>query len=98
MSDDDLHKIVEGADEPVPIMFFDPLEFVIVTTLVGAGIVLDFPFTGLILATGIMLVSRKLRQGAKRGAVQHYLWRIGLQLDSALARYFPAPWHNDYYK
>jgi hypothetical protein len=50
---------------------------------------------GLVGATLVLMLSRKLKRGAKRGAVQHWIWRMGLQVDPALAKKFPPACHNE---
>lgn len=83
-------------EAPVPIMFWDPLEFILAITLMGFGVVVGMVFFGVAAGTGVLIGSRYLKRGAKRGAMQHFLWAHGLQLDAVLPKKFKPAWLNDY--
>lgn len=87
-----------GVEKPVPIMFWEPLEFVLATTLVGFGIITGVWVLGFAGAGGILIVSRYLRRGAKRGVMQHFLWSLGLPMDAPLSKFFPPPERNDFFE
>lgn len=91
----DPHFMPVEIEEPTPILFWSPLEFVVAVSLAGFGIIAGFSTFGMLIAMGVLVGSRKLKRGARRGAAQHFLWAIGLQVDPAL-RCFPAAWVNDF--
>lgn len=93
--DRDSHVMAQDVDSPVPIMFWDPLEFIIAISLMGFGILMNAWVLGIVSATLVLMLSRKLKRGAKRGAVQHWIWRIGLRVDTSLTKKFPAACHNE---
>lgn len=93
--DRDSHVLAQNVDAPVPIMFWDPLEFIIAISLMGFGILMKAWVLGIVSATLVLMLSRKLKRGAKRGAVQHWIWRAGLQVDPLLAKKFPAACNNE---
>lgn len=94
--DQQAHVIPYDLEEPIPILFWDPLEFTLAITLIGFGIISKLWVMGL-LAGGLVLIGSKyLKRGAKRGAMQHFLWARGLNLDSALAARFKPSYHNDF--
>lgn len=77
-------------DEKVPILFWQPTEFIIAVSLLGIGIVMSLWTFGLVTAAVVLWGAKKLRRGAKPGAIQHLLWYLGLPLDKTLTRYFPS--------
>jgi type IV conjugative transfer system protein TraL len=89
------HLLAQDVDSPVPIMFWDPVEFIIAISLLGFGILMNAWILGIVGATLVLMLSKKLKRGAKRGAVQHWVWRMGLQVDVSLAKRFPPACHNE---
>lgn len=94
--DPQAHHVPRDVDAPVPVMFWDPVEFVIAISVLGFGMLMNLWVLGGIGAVGVLMGSQKLKRGAKRGAVQHFLWRTGLLIDPSLKKKFPAPWENEY--
>ena len=94
--DEQAHIVAFDIEAPIPIMFWEPLEFVMALTFMGFGIISSLWILGMVSATGILVGSRYLKRGAKRGAMQHYLWSIGLQLDPALSKSFRPSWDNEF--
>ncbi len=94
--DQESHAVPFDLEAPIPIMFWDPLEFVLAITLMGFGIVAHAWIFGCIAGAGVLMGSRYLKRGAKRGAMQHFLWAHGLQLDANLAKMFKPAWLNDF--
>lgn len=92
----DIHTIGKGIDDPVQIMFWDPMEFVIAITLLGFGMLSGLFVVGAILAVGTLMGARKLKRGAKRGAVQHFLWHVGISVDPLLRKRYPPAWKNEF--
>lgn len=90
------HVVPHKLEDPIPIMFWNPLDFVLALSLMGFGTIMNVWVFGLIAGMGVLLGSRYLQRGAKRGAMQHLLWALGLQLDKSLARRFPPAWTNDF--
>lgn len=90
------HTVPYDIEAPVPVLFWEPLEFVLALSLVGFGIILGLWVIGIGGALGVLLGSRYLKRGAKRGAMQHYFWAHGLQLDNPLRKSFKPAWLNDF--
>ena len=78
------------ADDPVPMLFWDPFEFVLAITAFGLLMILANPIIGALVGGGVLWVSKRLKRGAKRGAAQHAVWAFGMLADKALNR-FPPP-------
>lgn len=96
MIDEEAHKVPQDVDSPIPVLFWDPVEFVISISIFGFGILMNLWLLGMIGAITVLVLSQKLKRGAKRGAVQHYLWRSGLQVDAPLRKKFPTPWTTEF--
>lgn len=94
--DHESHLVPFELEAPVPIMFWEPLEFILAIILMGFGILSQMWLLGLAAGTGVLIGSRYLKRGAKRGAMQHYLWAHGLQLDPPLSKKFKPAWLNDF--
>lgn len=90
------HLVPYELEAPVPIMFWDPLEFVLAITLIGFGIIMHLWVIGLASGIGVLYGARYLKRGAKRGAMQHFLWSHGLQMDPALSKMAKPAWLNDF--
>lgn len=91
-----LRKIPLTADNAVPIMFWEPVDFIAGLSIFGMGVALKMFLLGAIGAVITLTIASKLRQGAKRGAAQHWLWYMGLSIDRALGRTKLHAWDNDF--
>ena len=94
--DQQSHMVPFDLEAPVPIMFWDPLEFVLSLSLMGFGMISNLWFLGMIAGVGVLFGARYLKRGAKRGAMQHFMWAHGLQLDPSLSKMFKPAWLNDF--
>jgi hypothetical protein len=94
--DEQSHQMPFDIEAPVPIMFWDPLEFIVAVTLIGFGIITKAWIFGVAGGTAVLMGSRYLKRGTKRGAMQHFLWGHGLQMDPALTKKFKPAWLNDF--
>lgn len=94
--DYDSHKVPFGIEAPIPIMFWDPLEFIIAISFMGFGVISKLWIIGMAGGFAVLVGAKYLKRGAKRGAVQHMLWAYGIQLDNALRRKFQPAWLNDF--
>lgn len=94
--DEQSHIFPFDLESPIPIMFWEPLEFVLALVLMGFGIIAHLWIFGLLAGGGVLMGSRYLKRGAKRGAMQHFLWAHGLQLDASLKSKFKPAWLNDF--
>ena len=91
------HRIIPvTVDNAVPIMFWEPVDFIGGMLIFGMGVALDLFLFGAVGGAITLMVASKLRQGAKRGAAQHWLWFMGLNIDRALGRMRLSSWHNDH--
>lgn len=93
---DSLRKIPITADNNVPIMFWEPVDFIAGLSIFGMGVALHLFLFGAIGGVVTLMIASRLRQGAKRGAAQHWLWYMGVDIDAALARMKLKAWHNDF--
>lgn len=82
----------------VPIMFWDPAEFVIAVALFGFGMVANAWLFGACGAGFVLWGSRKLKRGAKAGATHHWIWSKGLEADQAMSSQFPPAAVNDFFE
>ena len=85
-----------GLEAPIPIMFWDPLEFVFAITLMGFGVVTKLWLFGMIAGAGVLWGAKYLKRGSKRGSVQHLFWAYGVQMDNSLRTKFQPSWLNDF--
>jgi hypothetical protein len=77
-------------------MFWEPLEFVFAILLMGFGIISHLWVLGAAGSVGVLFGARYLKRGAKKGAMQHFIWALGLNLDPALSKKFLPAWVNDF--
>lgn len=91
-----LRKIPLMADNPVPILFWEPVDFIAGMSIFGMGVALHLFAFGAIGGAVTLMIASKLRQGAKRGAAQHWLWYMGLNIDRAIGRMKLRSWDNDF--
>jgi hypothetical protein len=94
--DQDSHVVPFDLEAPVPVMFWDPLEFILAVILMGFGMLANMWALGLLAGAGVLIGSRYLKRGAKRGTMQHFMWAYGLQLDASLTKQFRPAWLNDF--
>lgn len=94
--DEQSHVIPQDLEAPTPIMFWEPLEFTIAVVFMGFGIIAKLVFVGMAGGAAVLIGSRYLKRGAKRGAMQHMLWTLGLQVDQPLRKRFRPSWDNDF--
>lgn len=94
--DEQAHIVAFDIEAPIPIMFWEPLEFVMALTFMGFGIISNLWILGMLAGTTVLVGSRYLKRGSKRGAMQHYMWSLGLQLDQSLSKLFKPSWINEF--
>jgi type IV conjugative transfer system protein TraL len=90
------HAVPSGLDAPVQILFWEPMEFILAISALGLGVVMHALVLGIVMSAIVLWLSRKLKRGAKRGAVPHFVWYSGLEVDPALKQWFPPAWRNDF--
>lgn len=91
-----LRRIPLTADNPVPILFWEPVDFIAGMSIFGMGVALHMFLFGAVGGALTLMVASKLRQGAKRGAAQHWLWFMGMNIDGALRRMNLKSWDSDF--
>ena len=91
-----LRKTPMTVDNVVPIMFWDPVDFIAAMAIFGMGVAMKLFILGVVGAAVTLMVASKLRQGAKRGAAQHWMWHMGLTIDRSLSRLGLKSWNNDF--
>lgn len=91
-----LRRMPLMADNPVPILFWEPVHAIIGLSIFGVGVALHLFLFGAVGCVLTLMVAKKLSQGAKRGAVQHWLWFMGMNIDSALNRMKLRAWDSDF--
>jgi len=93
---DSSRSIPTRADDPVPILFWDVTEFILMVSILGFSFLINMVITGLIIVFIFMKIMKVMKRGSKRGASQHALWAFGLNLDSVLKKRFPKPYENEF--
>lgn len=91
-----LRKIPLTADNPVPILFWEPVDFIAGVAVFGMGVAMHLFMFGAVGCVATLLIASRLRKGAKRGAAQHWLWAMGLNIDPGIARMNLRAWNNDF--
>ncbi len=91
-----IRRIPLTADNPVPILFWEPVDFIAGMSIFGMGVALHMFLFGAVGGALTLMVASKLRQGAKRGAAQHWLWFMGMNIDRALNRMKLRAWDSDF--
>ena len=91
-----IRRIPLTADNPVPILFWEPVDFIAGMSIFGMGVALHMFLFGAVGGAVTLMVASKLRQGAKRGAAQHWLWFMGVNIDRALTRMKLRAWDSDF--
>ncbi len=91
-----IRKIPLTADNSVPILFWEPVDFIAGMSIFGMGVALHMFLFGAVGGALTLMVASKLRQGAKRGAAQHWLWYMGMNIDRALNRMKLRAWDSDF--
>lgn len=92
-----LRRIPLTADNPVPILFWEPIDFLAGMTVFGMGVALHLFLFGLVGGWAALMIATRLRRGAKRGAAQHWLWFMGLSVDRAFSRLGLKSVQNDFF-
>ena len=96
MSSDAEHAVAQDVDAVTPILFWEPSEFIASIMILGLFMNLDMIEFGIIGCIGVLVVSRRMKRGAKKGMVQHWLWRMGLKLDPTFSKRFPPVWVSEF--
>ncbi|CAB5514346.1 type IV conjugative transfer system protein TraL [Achromobacter xylosoxidans] len=91
-----IRKIPLTADNAVPILFWEPVDFIAGLSIFGMGVALNMFVFGALGCAVTLTIASKLRKGAKRGAAQHWLWAMGLNIDKGLGRMKLKAWDNDF--
>lgn len=92
----ELRRIPLTADNAVPILFWDPIDFIAGVSVFGTFVAMHQFLLGAVGGTLTLMAASRLRQGAKRGAAQHWLWFMGMNIDRALWRMKLRSWDNDF--
>ncbi|MEX3984233.1 type IV conjugative transfer system protein TraL [Paraburkholderia sp. EG287A] len=92
-----LRRIPLTADNAVPILFWEPIDFLAGMTVFGMGVALHLFIFGLVGGWVTLMIASRLRRGAKRGAAQHWLWFMGLNIDRAFVRLGLKSTQNDFF-
>src|ERR1700730_4783706 len=90
------HIVPQKLEDPIPVLFWSPTEFTLALSFMGFGLVMNLWPVGMGLGAVVLFGSRYLSRGAKRGAVQHLLYSLGLRIDNSLTTQFPPAWTNDF--
>ena len=91
---DKYRRIPQRADDPVPILFWDPFEFVLAVCSFGLLMIFANPMVGMLVGIFVLWAGKKLKAGTKRGAAQHAIWSTGLMADKGMVRFPPAWWKD----
>lgn len=92
-----IRRIYKDLDAPVPILFVDPMIFMMLILSVGIGIVAKQLLLGLVLATFVMWLGKIMSRGTKRGQAKHTAWRMGADfVDDTLTKHGFKPMQDDF--
>lgn len=91
-----LRKTPTSIDNEVPILFWAPTDLIAGLSVLGMGMILKMFLLGVVGCVVTLVVATKLRQGAKRGAAQHWLWFMGARIDRSLERTNLRAEQNDF--
>lgn len=80
----------------MPILFWEPVDFIAGISVFGMGVALGMFLFGAVTGLLVLMAASKLRQGAKRGAAQHWLWFMGVNIDRSMARMKLRAWDSDF--
>lgn len=94
--DEQSHQVPFGIEAPVPVMFWDPLEFVLAVVSLGFGVISGMWMLGVFACSLVLWSAKRLKRGQKQGAMQHLLWAYGLQIDPLLMKSYKPSWLNDF--
>lgn len=91
MADEGRDRHIPGrADDPIPILFWEPLEFILAVAILGIAIAMNLWVAGGVMAYALLWIMKRLKRGAKRGAAQHALWTTGAIIDRHMTLFPPA--------
>lgn len=80
-------RIPTRADDPIPLLFWEPFEFILAVTAFGGIMILVNPIAAAVVSAFVLWGAKRLKRGAKRGASQHALWAFGAARDSGMSRF-----------
>lgn len=75
--DEAAHVIYMDHEEPIPIVFWSPMEFSVAMAFLGLFITFGELMVGLVAAAFVLMSCKYFRKGLKRGQAQHFLWSLG---------------------
>jgi len=84
MEDSQSYIVPAGIDAPIPIFKWEVVEVIVAIMVMGVCLILQKFLFGIIGAFTVLWAAKKFKSGAKRGQVQHLIWRLGLNLDTPL--------------
>lgn len=92
----DTRRIRRGLERPLPFMFLEPTEWLVLLVGLGGGIILRKLSLGFVLAFAALYIYRKMKAKGKRGYWTHRLYRVGIPADPLLAQNAPKATAVDY--
>lgn len=96
MEDTQSYVVPVDIDAPIPIFKWEVVEVVVAIMVMGVCIILQKFMLGIIGGYCVLWLAKKAKAGAKRGQVQHLLWRLGLNLDTPLKLFSPPSTRLEY--
>lgn len=96
MEDSQSYIVPAGIDAPIPIFKWEVVEVITAIMAMGVCLILQKFFTGIVCAMFILWLAKKFKAGAKRGEIQHLIWRLGLNLDTPLKLFGPPSTRLEY--
>lgn len=95
---DTRYNVPTDLDASIPFFAWEIIDFIVVTMLMGVSILMEAMAVGFVGAIIVLKVAKKLRQGQKKGQVQHLFWRIGIEMDKPLKKHSANPLILEYFE
>lgn len=85
-----VYRVPRGLDAPVPILFWEPAEFIGAVSIVGFSMFFHAILLGLLAASFVLVIAGRMnKDGVKRGRSGHALHALGLPIDPELTKQMP---------
>lgn len=94
---DNPYYIPKDIDRPIPFLMWEMKDMGVATGAFMIGMVLEQFLVGVVLMLFWMWFSKQMAAKSKRGAMQHILWRNGVNLDTVMRKHAQDPFVIEYH-
>lgn len=98
MDDDSKYSVPLNLDAPIPFFAWEFIDIIVAMMFAGLGILMEMFLLGFMGMIVVLVYAKKLRQGQKRGQVQHLFWRMGINIDKPLKKNAGNPLILEYFE